>query len=111
MLLARNPVHMVRPDVCIVGGISGARKIAALAEASHIGVVPHNPLSAVSTAACLQIAATSPTFVIQELNPGWATTAIADSPSDASLVLGAPLVDSAGFLAIDDRPGLGVMLH
>ena len=30
MLLARNAVQLVRPDVCIVGGISGARKIAAL---------------------------------------------------------------------------------
>ena len=45
MLLARNAVQMVRPDICIVGGISGARKVAALAEASHVGVVPHNPLS------------------------------------------------------------------
>jgi galactonate dehydratase len=111
MLINRNCVQLIRPDICMVGGISGAKKIAALAEASHIGVVPHNPLSAVSTAACLQIAATSPTFVIQELNPGWAITATADSSSDASLVLGAPLVDSAGFLPIDDRPGLGVMLH
>jgi len=58
MLLKRNAVQLVRPDVCIVGGIPGARKVAALAEACHAGVVPHNPLSAVSTAACLQIAAT-----------------------------------------------------
>ena len=75
MLLARNAVQMVRPDVCIVGGISGARKIAALAEASHVGVVPHNPLSAVSTAACLQIAATAPNFVLQEFpNDTWDVT-------------------------------------
>lgn len=67
MLLARKAALMVRPDVCLVSGIIGARKIAALAEASHVGVVPHNPLSAFSTAACLQIAATAPTFVLQEL--------------------------------------------
>ena len=60
MALARCAVQYVRPDVCLVGGISGARKIAALAEAHHVGVVPHNPLSPVSTAACLQIAATAP---------------------------------------------------
>ena len=112
MLVRRNCVQLFRPDVCMVGGLSGARKIAALAEASHIGIVPHNPLSAVSTAACLQIAATSPTFVIQELPPEWATTATTDRSSpDALLVQGAPLVDSAGFLVIDDRPGLGVTLH
>ena len=57
MLLARNAVQYVRPDVCMCGGITGAKKIAALAEARHVGVVPHNPLSPVSTAACIQIAA------------------------------------------------------
>ena len=39
---------------------------AALAEARHVGVVPHNPLSPVSTAACLQIAACIPNFALQE---------------------------------------------
>ena len=33
------------PDVCMCGGITGAKKIAALAEAHHVGVVPHNPLA------------------------------------------------------------------
>ena len=66
MLLARNAVQYVRPDVCMCGGITGAKKIAALAEARHVGVVPHNPLSPVSTAACLQIAACIPNFALQE---------------------------------------------
>src|SRR5207237_8464665 len=66
MLLARNAVQYVRPDVCMAGGISGTKKIAALAEASHVGVVPHNPLSPVSTAACLQIAACIPNSPIQQ---------------------------------------------
>ena len=60
MLLARGAVQYVRPDVCMCGGITGAKKIAALAEAHHVGVVPHNPLGPVSTAACLQIAACHP---------------------------------------------------
>lgn len=64
MLATRQGAQIFRPDVCMVGGISGARKIAALAEASHIGVAPHNPPSAVSTAACLQIAATVPTSTL-----------------------------------------------
>ena len=45
MLLRRGAVQYVRPDVCMCGGITGAKKIAALAEANHVGVVPHNPLS------------------------------------------------------------------
>jgi galactonate dehydratase len=108
MLINRQAAQLIRPDVCMVGGISGAKKIAALAEASHIGIVPHNPLSGVSTAACLQIAAISPTFVIQELPD--ARVNDSSAPSDR-LVQGAPQLDATGFLVIDDRPGLGVTLH
>src|SRR5205814_1655574 len=66
MLLRRGAVQFVRPDVCMCGGITGAKKIAALAEANYVGVVPHNPLGPVSTAACLQLAACIPNFSIQE---------------------------------------------
>ena len=48
------------------GGITGAKKVAAIAEAHDAWVVPHNPLSPISTAACLQIAACIPNFAIQE---------------------------------------------
>jgi galactonate dehydratase len=109
MLINRQAVQLIRPDVCMVGGISGARKIAALAEASHIGIVPHNPLSDVSLSACLQIAANSPNFIIQELAPEWSKTD--PSVSCDLLVQGSPELDRAGFIIIDDRPGIGVTLH
>ncbi len=109
MLLARNAVQLVRPDVCIVGGISGARKVAALAEASHVGVVPHNPLSGVSTAACLQIAATAPNFVLQEF-PGDVWNVTDARPDTGSFLIGAALHDGEGFLTISDEPGIGVAL-
>lgn len=80
MKITKVTLQYVRPEVCLVGGISGAKKIAALAETRHVGVVPHNPLSPVSTAACLQIAACI--------------------PKD----------DGKGFLLIPDTPGIGVEL-
>ena len=58
---------MLFRSVCICGGISGTRKIAAIAEAHNALIVPHNPLSPVSTAACLQIAMAVENFAIQEL--------------------------------------------
>ena len=70
MLLKRGAVQYVRPDVCLAGGISHSKKIAALAEANYVNVVPHNPLSPVSTAACIQLAACIPNFAIQELPNG-----------------------------------------
>ncbi|MBB30511.1 MAG: galactonate dehydratase [Gemmatimonadetes bacterium] len=103
MLLARNAVQYVRPDVCMAGGISHSKKIAALAEAHHVGVVPHNPLSPVSTAACIQLAACIPNFALQEYPKGEG-----ESPK-SEIVKGAPEIQD-GFLTIPDSPGIGVTL-
>ncbi len=103
MLLARGAVQYVRPDVCLCGGISGAKKIAALAEARHVEVVPHNPLGPVSTAACLQIAAAIPNFALQEYPLG-------EHVPPKSEIVSRPLSLDAGFLAIPREPGIGIEL-
>jgi galactonate dehydratase len=103
MLLARGAVQYVRPDVCMCGGLTGARKIAALAEAHHVGVVPHNPLGPVSTAACLQLAACIPNFALQEYPLG------EDRPPKSEIVTNAPIREG-GYLRIPDAPGLGLAL-
>ncbi|OGG56256.1 MAG: galactokinase [Candidatus Handelsmanbacteria bacterium RIFCSPLOWO2_12_FULL_64_10] len=103
MLLARNAVQYVRPDVCMAGGISHCKKIAALAEAHHVGVVPHNPLSPVSTAACVQLAACIPNFALQEYPSG------EHEPPKSEMVKGALKLEN-GFLIVPDAPGIGVEL-
>jgi galactonate dehydratase len=67
MLLERNAMSYARTSVCVCGGITGTRKIAAIAESHGVMIVPHNPLSPVSTAACMQVAAMVENFSIQEL--------------------------------------------
>jgi galactonate dehydratase len=103
MLLARGAVQYVRPDVCMVGGISGSKKVAALAEAHNVGVVPHNPLSPVSTAACLQVAACIPNFAIQEYPRG------EDRPPKSEIVKTTVRCED-GFLIIPETPGIGIEL-
>lgn len=103
MLLARGAVQYVRPDVCLCGGITGAKKIAALAEAHYVKVVPHNPLGPVSTAACLQLAACIPNFALQEYPLG------EDVPPKSEMVT-TPLVREGGYLLIPDAPGIGIEL-
>ena len=65
-LLRRGAVQFVCPDVGLCGGLTNAKKIAALAEAYCAPVVPHNPLNPVSTAGCVQLAACIPNFALQE---------------------------------------------
>jgi galactonate dehydratase len=103
MLLSRGAVQYVRPDVCICGGITGAKKIAAIAEAHYVNVVPHNPLSPVSTAACLQIAACIPNFAIQEYPEG-------ELEPPKSDIVKQPLQVENGFLIIPDASGIGMEL-
>ncbi|MER3406540.1 MAG: hypothetical protein C4289_16380 [Chloroflexota bacterium] len=55
-----------RIDVCIAGGLTEAKKIAAMAEAHYIKVATHNPLGPVSTAACLHLNLSIPNFGVME---------------------------------------------
>lgn len=103
-LLSRDAVQFVRPDVCMAGGLTGVKKIASLAEAYYANVVPHNPLSPVSTAACLQLAACIPNFAIQEYpyrpDKGEPAVDLVDNPAQFD----------DGYLYVPDRPGIGVEL-
>lgn len=96
-------MQYVRPDVCMVGGLTHAKKIAALAEAHNVGVVPHNPLSPVSTAACIQLAACIPNFALQEYPLG-------EQESPKSEIVKNALRCEDGFIIIPDAPGIGVEL-
>jgi len=110
-LLQRNAVEYARVDVCLCGGITGSKKVAALAEANNVMVVPHNPLSPVGLMACLQVAASIPNFAIQEYSTGFESNVFATTQNH----LGFDIVDEApqaidGFVRIPDRPGLGIDL-
>ena len=103
MLLKRGAVQYVRPDVCMAGGLTHCKKIAAVAEAHYVGVVPHNPLSPVSTAACLQLAACIPNLTLLEYPIG------ENEPPKSEIVSSPPRLED-GFLIVPDAPGLGIEL-
>src|SRR5512135_986970 len=102
-LLQRGAVQYVRPDVCMAGGLTNCKKIAALAKTHYAQVVPHNPLSPVSTAACIQLAACIPNFALQEYPHG------EHEPPKSEFVRGALRLEK-GYLVIPDVPGIGVEL-
>lgn len=104
MLLSRNACQYIRPDVCLCGGITQAKKIAALAEARGVMVVPHNPLSPVSTAACIQLAASIPNFAIQEYPLG-------EDSAPKNEIVKSTLTLKDGCLTVPEGPGIGIELN
>lgn len=105
-------MDFARVSVCLIGGITGARKVAAEAEAFGIAVAPHNPLSPISLAACLHLDAAIPNFAIQEYpleSDASAFNGQGGRLRGADLVDHLPQVD-AGFVAVPTGPGLGVAL-
>jgi len=102
-LLESGGASYVRPDVCLCGGLTGCKKVASMAEAHHVKVIPHNPLSPVSTAACVQLDASIPNFALQEYTGE-------SEPPKSELLLN-PLKLEDGYLVVPEGPGLGIELN
>ena len=102
-VLERRAADIINPDVCNCGGILELREIAAMAEAHHIAVSPHNYNSTtIGLAATLQAAAGMPNFLITEyfVNFEEAGRAIARSP----------LRVDESHIVVPTTPGLGLDL-
>ena len=103
-LLAHNAVHIIQPEPGNLGGIWKTRQVAAMADAHYAVIAPHNAQGPLSTATCIQISASSPNLLVQELfdefNVDWERE-IVDYPVE--------LID--GSIVVPDRPGLGVDLN
>ena len=57
-------------DVCNVGGLTEARKIAGWCETHYIDLVPHNPLGPISSAALVHLGVATPNYAWLESFPG-----------------------------------------
>lgn len=104
-LLEKQALSVAQPDLCHAGGVFEARKIAAMAEVYYAAVAPHNPLGPISLAACLQLDACTPNFLIQE-HPG-----MAEGWDLGQGYLKKPFVVEDGYVAVPDGPGLGIELN
>ena len=63
----RGLTNFIRVDVCNVGGLTEAMKVASWAEAHYIDLMPHNPLGPICTAATIHLAAAVPNFAWLEV--------------------------------------------
>jgi galactonate dehydratase len=103
-LMNHQGAAFVRPDLSLAGGITNVKKIAALAEAAYVGVVPHNPLSCVLTAACVQIDAATHNISVQEYPYD-------DDKGIKAELVKEPLKRVGGYLEVPTKPGIGVELN
>jgi galactonate dehydratase len=65
-LFAARGCEVAQPDITHCGGLSAARKVAAMAEAHRVALAPHNPQGPVSTAASFEFGFSQPDYVICE---------------------------------------------
>ena len=102
-LLESKGAHIVRPDLSVAGGLTHCKKIAALAESYYAEFMPHHFLSPVTTAACVQLDACIPNFLIQEYDD--------DHIPPKRDLLKIPIEPIEGYLKVPDEPGLGIELN
>ncbi len=98
-LIDTGTCSLIRPDLSLAGGFTQVKKIAALAEASFVGIFPHLMGSPVNTAAYVQLDAAIPNYFLQECN---------ESADFLNEILDQPLERDGGYVIVPDRPGIGV---
>ncbi len=102
--LDNQSVSILQPDVANCGGITSAKKIAAMAESCYVPICPHNPNGPIETAMAAHLLASIPNCLMLEM---------IGSPEDLQLhgqMVRNPLLPSDGELPLPAGPGLGIEL-
>jgi L-alanine-DL-glutamate epimerase-like enolase superfamily enzyme len=102
-LITLNAVDILQPDLAIMGGITEAMRITAMASAFQLIVAPHLWGSALLFASGMQLAAAAPNCTILEYSLGF-------NPMLHELVHEAPVIRN-GYMYIPDQAGLGVTVN
>ncbi len=101
VICANHLVDYVQPDVIHVGGITEMRKIAAIADAFRIELLPHNPNSRACTFASLHVCASQPNATLLEISGS-------ERPVWDDLFFGTAVTYKDGFAELPMKPGLGI---
>jgi galactonate dehydratase len=106
-LLREGLIDIVRPELAFFG-ITGVKRIAALAETYYVAVAPRHDGGPITTAAAIQLAASIPNFFIQHLP-------LPSAPEDRAMrrEIVSPDIETGhdGFLDLPKTPGLGITVN
>lgn len=105
--LRHGCLDVYQPDATFAGGITGARKVAGMAQAAGYMFAPHTWSNGIGVMANLHLAAAVPNAPYIEFPydpPNW-------TPEIRDFVLTEPVrIDSDGYAVLPDKPGLGIEL-
>jgi galactonate dehydratase len=97
-VVEKQAATILQPDLSHAGGILECKKIAAMTEVYYGALAPHCPLGPIALAACLQLDACTPNFLVQE------------HVTLGERYLQTPFQLDDGYLALPTGPGLGIDL-
>jgi L-alanine-DL-glutamate epimerase-like enolase superfamily enzyme len=103
-LIINRAVDIAQPDVTWCGGITEARKIAAMASAWNIPCVPHSFSSAIALVSNLHFSASIPNSMFQEFDRNV-------NPLREELLQEPIKINREGYVDLPQGPGLGVTLN
>ena len=100
-VLSNNLTDFLQPDITNIGGVTQARKVAAIAEAYGVEIAFHNAFGPIQNAVTIQVDASIPNFLIQEsfydVFPSWKRQLVKDGSRIEN-----------GYATVPTKPGLGV---
>ncbi len=103
-LIINQALDIAQPDATWCGGITEARKIAAMASAWNITCVPHSFSSAIALMSNLHFSASIPNSMFQEFDRNY-------NPLREELLTEPVRINKDGYIDLPDKPGLGVELN
>lgn len=103
-LINRGKIDIIQPDLSRCGGFSQARKILWEAEYSGVDVCPHAWLTDLLTSASLHLNAILPRSLFLEYN-------VSENPMLREIIENPVEMDSEGYIAVSQGPGLGIHIN
>lgn len=103
--LEKRACSVMQTDITHVGGLSEARRVAAMCEAYRVAMAPHNPQGPVSTAASIEFGFATPAYIICE-------SVHQDVPWRQDIVREGYTVEKQGrIVRPSTKPGLGIEIN
>ena len=103
-ILEQKAADVLQPDIANAGGLTELKKIAAIAEAKHVLIAPHNVCSPVGTMATIHLGLSCVNFYLLEYHAEFY------SEHYMTVAEGFPRQRN-GYVQISDAPGLGLVLN